>query len=74
MAFAPLKNNRSTDGKLVVRNVKRNIFSGFYSAEIVDAETGQHVYSASENDIEALESRLASELDWWSRNPIYKKE
>ncbi len=68
-----LKNERSADGKLVVRNVKRSIFSGFYSAEIVDAETGQHVYSAAARDIDALDNRLASELDWWSRHPVYKK-
>ena len=68
-----LKNDKSADGTLVVRNVKRSIFSGFYSAEIVDAETGQHVYSAEARDIDALENHLASELDWWSRHPVYKK-
>lgn len=73
MTLDSLKNERSTDGKLVVRNVKRSIFSGFYSAEIVDAETGQHVYSAAAKDIDELDNRLASELDWWSRHPVYKK-
>jgi len=66
----PLKNTGSADGKLVVRNVKRSC--GFYSAEIVDAETGCHVYSVESKDIDTFENRLASELDWWSRHPEYK--
>ena len=69
-----VKNARSANGKLVVKNAKFTDYDGFYSADIVDAETGEHVCLVASKDRKEFEDYLESQLDWWSRNPIYKKE
>lgn len=69
-----VKEERSANGKLIVKNAVYTDYDGFYSADIVDVETGENVIHIASRDRKEFDDDINRQLDFWARNPLYKKE
>ena len=68
-----VENERSANGKLMVMNAKYIENTGFYSAQIVDAETGNEVFLVVSRDKAEFDRDLKRQLEFWSTYPLKKE-